>query len=123
MKLFTHVDIPKPNKGAEAWMHESDKLKQHLFFQAGLIALKYRAVAPKTSGELRGSASVSVGPTDYKQRKGRPMGSVNVNAKHAVWNLTGAGPGMHTHSTGRMPRYGPFKGDYTFEKILSKIGK
>lgn len=85
--------------------------------QASMLAGLYREMVPNRSGVLASGIQVGMGYTNYGKRK---LAAMLINPVHyAVWNLTGAGPGMHRNSTGREPKYGPFKGAYTFSKIVA----
>lgn len=122
-KQHGDFDVPKPNKGLEYVVRESDRLKRELFYTAMTVAARFMADAPRDSGRMAASTSASQEASDYAKSAGRPIGAVRVSAPYAVWRLTGAGPGKHTHSTGNEPRGGPYDGDYTFTTIIKKMGK
>lgn len=113
------ADIPQEvyNRGLKSWLATSNDLRVELLDWALFFAVSYRNVAPTRTGHLKSTARGSVVPDDWN--RDRPMGALKVSARYAVWNLTGAGPHMHRRSTGRRPKFGPFKGDFTFSKILA----
>lgn len=119
------INIPPAgrNEGIKNWLLTSVQLRSELLMWATRFANEYRMTAPtgrsETAGRLKAGAVPGVQMGDW--RKDRPIGTVKNRVHYAVWNLTGAGPGMHTRSTGRTPRYGPFKGDFTFETIIRKM--
>lgn len=119
------INIPPPsrNEGIKSFLLTSVQLRAELLGWATKFANAYRMEAPtgrsKTAGRLKSGAVPGVQMGDYK--KDRPIGTVKNRVHYSVWNLTGAGPGKHTRSTGNMPRFGPFDGHYTFEKIIRKM--
>lgn len=122
------VDIPIPSKNAGLieFLGTSPELRSELLSWAQRFANAYRFTAPvgrsATAGRLSRGAKPGLTMGDWSgANPKRPMGTVTNRVPYAVWNLTGAGPGKHTKSTGRMPWYGPFQGAYTFEKIISMI--
>ncbi len=106
---------------------DPDHLFQHrpelmvtLFSYASIIAMSYRGVSPMRTGLLANSAKPGLAFSTYKGYN-RPIGTVTNRVPYAVWVQTGAGPRMHQKSTGRMPRYGPFKGSFTYRKIVEAM--
>lgn len=115
------VDIPdgRRNEGIVTWLATSVELRACLLGWAAKFAAAYKAEAPHRTGRLASSAVPGVEMSKYTGD--RPIGTVKVLAPYAVWNLTGAGPGMHERSTGRKPRFGPFHGDFTFTRIANEL--
>lgn len=115
------VDIPegRRNEGIKEWLRSSVELRAALLGWAVKFTTAYKAEAPHKTGRLASSAVAGVEWSKYTND--RPIGTVKVRAPYAVWNLTGAGPGKHERSTGRMPRFGPFRGDFTFTRIANEL--
>lgn len=116
-----YVQIPQgtKNEGLTNWLATSVELRACLLGWAVKFTTAYKAAAPHKTGRLAASAVPGVEWSKYKND--RPIGTVKVLAPYAVWNLTGAGPGRHQHSTGRTPKYGPFDGSYTFRTITEAL--
>lgn len=104
----------------DRWAATSPGLRSELFKYALALSAAYKVSAPRRSGHLASSVVPGTAWSSYG-RKRRPVGTVTVRAYYAVWNLTGAGPGMHRRSTGRQPKFGPFRGSYTFGKIVGEL--
>lgn len=120
------IDIYRdPNPALVSFLATSQPLRRELLETALKVASLYMANLPSSSkyprtGRLKAGTRVSLSWNELTND--RPQAEVQNNTYYAVWNLTGAGPGMHTHSTGKRPRYGPFKGDYTFREALKVFG-
>ena len=112
--------IPMPNKGlAEVLM--SPRMRIVMLAVALEARGLFMANAPKRTGQLISSARGTVQVSDLGKRD-RYMGVVRVGAPYAVWNQTGAGPGHHPKSTGRVPWFGSFEGAYTFNRVVRQMG-
>lgn len=118
---MTH--IPKRSEGLKTFLRTSVGLRAELLGWATKFANAYSLEAPVGRSASRGRlrAGAKPGVTFSAYTRDRPIGTVTNRVFYAVWNLTGAGPGMHTRSTGRTPRFGPFQGDYTYSKIIAQM--
>lgn len=126
--------IPSPNRGLmEVLM--SQKMRMTMLMVASEATVLFKAMAPKRTGRMAASAKPSVRLSDKTTRVNtkwgnhdRWMGVVSVDAvdpfnkaPYPVWNMSGAGPGKHPRSTGRRPKFGPFEGSYTFNKVTKAM--
>lgn len=116
---------PAPNKGFVDAL-TSPQAAIFMYNVALKVKMAYSVNAPKRSGHLATSARASLvkrSPPRARFKGDRWVGRVTVGAEYGVWNETGAGIGMHLRSSKtRQPRFGPFKGSYTFRKITEPKG-
>ena len=123
--MLDDVKISQP----KVWqaLRESQELRSELFQCALKLSREYMTEAPRRTGRMASSVRPGLAWSTYNNTN-VPIGTVSNDVKapnghgYAVYNLTGAGPGKHRRSTGKNPRFGPFQGDFTFNRIVKQMG-
>lgn len=106
----------------------SQDMKRCLLAVAQEAAEGFKVLAPRRTGRMAGSAKASTKWSDLGPRD-RWMGVVTVDArdpknnkKYAVWNQTGAGDYQHPRSRDQQPKYGAYRGAFTFTDVVELMG-
>lgn len=110
-----------PNPAVVDVLTANQRLRNQLFEIALRLSSAYMSELPARTGKLKGGTRVTMAWNTQADTP-RPEARVVNDTFYSVWNLTGAGPGMHEHSTGNRPKYGPFEGRYTFTEALKVFG-
>lgn len=98
---------------------QSQSMRRAMQVVADTALILFTIDVAKRSGRLAESGRAEVVQSDLTHD--RWMAVLRVTAPYAVWHEWGAGPGMHPHSTGNMPKYGPFEGAYDFGQIVADM--
>lgn len=113
---------PEPNPAVTDMFTNSQGLRRELLTTAIKLSSAYMANLPVRTGKLKSGTRVMMATNTQAKTGPRPEARIVNDTFYSTWNLTGAGPGMHTRSTGNEPKFGSFKGDYTFTEALRVFG-